>query len=92
MVLLFTNGPCGSNSEYGREFFLMKQKAALEKMHASQENGSDGMDALAEVVSAAEVAVVGGKKHSAEESLDEQALLLSASPRYATYLSINGEV
>lgn len=50
----------------------MKQMEALEKIYASQGNGSDEMDALAEVFSAAEATVVGEKnKRGAEESLDD---------------------
>lgn len=58
-ILLFSNGPGGSDSEYAREFFAMRQKSALEKLRASME-GEDGsvhgMDGLAEVADAAEPA------------------------------------
>ena len=48
LILLFTNGPGGAESELARDFFTMRQKDVLEKMRSEREKES-AMDVLAEV-------------------------------------------
>lgn len=50
LILLFTNGPGGTESELAREFFTMRQKAVLEKMRSEQKKEEESaMNVLAEV-------------------------------------------
>lgn len=42
LILLFTNGPGGNNSQNAQEFFSLKQKEALEKLRAKQRKNQEG--------------------------------------------------
>lgn len=46
IILLFTNGPGGADSDLAKEFFAMKQKAVIEKMRTEVEESA--MNVLAE--------------------------------------------